>query len=629
MDNATGVLERGVAAQTDTLDGRATTPDPPAIEQMAISRIPAAPAASVKASEALAAAMIDHGIRYVFGIPGAKVDQLFETLQYSAMPGTPKLIITRNEQDAALMAAGIGRLTGTPAVAVATSGPGASNLATGLVTATAEGDPVIAIAGQVPRGDLSRLTHQSIDSRGMMSPITKSSVEVQDPDNLAEAFDNAYATAVAAKKGAAFISVPQDVMGHEVRSERASRLPVPAQQASDPSTLTELLARVRAAKLPVILAGMRASERDAAAALRRFLTVNHLPVVETFQGAGIIPRSLERLYFGRVGLFRNQPGDEILRRSDLVITVGYDPIEYEARNWNVLSSTPIVCIDDVIPEFTREFQPDTVIPYGITPTLAALASLCEAGNAGGAAHEADKAGEAGVNASDAAWHLPKESRAYLNGLRGRLEQESLPPRPAQRTGPDGLALIHPLQIVHALQQRVDDDMTVSVDVGSHYIWMARNFRSYEPRHLLFSNGMQTLGVGLPWAIAAALVRPGKTVVSVSGDGGFLFSGQELDVAVREHLHIVQLVWNDEHYDMVRFQEMSKYGKDAGVALGHVDFVRYAESFGAKGRHVDGETSLDEALDWAFAQDGPVVIDVPVDYSHNHELNESLIRDELS
>ncbi|MEE8736257.1 acetolactate synthase AlsS [Bifidobacterium subtile] len=607
MGTAAHVLERRSATQANAADGAAAA---------------GAAVATVTASEALVESMIGHGIQYVFGIPGAKVDQLFETLQYCDLPGAPRLIVTRHEQDAALMAAAVGRLTGTPAVVAATSGPGASNLATGLVTATAEGDPVIAIAGQVPRGDISRLTHQSIDSRSMMAPITKSSVEVQDPDILSEAFANAYATAVSAKKGAAFLSVPQDVMGHAVRPEPISRMPAATRQMSNSPALAELLARIRAARLPVILAGMRASERDAAAALRRFLSVNHVPVVETFQGAGVIPRDLERLYFGRVGLFRNQPGDEILRRSDLVITVGYDPIEYEARNWNASSSTPIICIDDVIPEFTREFQPDTVISYGIAPTLVALASLCEARNE----HET---GAASAAAADAAWHLPKASRSYLDGLRGRLEQESLPPKPMRRGSSDGLGLVHPLQIVNALQRRVSDSMTVSVDVGSHYIWMARNFRSYEPRHLLFSNGMQTLGVGLPWAIAAALVRPGSTVASVSGDGGFLFSGQELDVAVREHLHIVQLIWNDEHYDMVRFQEISKYGRDAGVALGHVGFVRYAESFGAKGRHVDGETSLDEALDWAFAQDGPVVVDIPVDYSHNHELNESLISDELS
>lgn len=585
---------------------RASVVQPTAVESD--TRMDGAPQDQMLASEALVRSMIDHGIQYVFGIPGAKVDQLFETLQYSKAPGTPRLIITRHEQDAALMAAGVGRMTGTPGVAVATSGPGASNLATGLVTATAEGDPVIAIAGQVPRNDVSRLTHQSIDSRGLMAPITKSSVEVQDPDTLSESFANAYAVATNSKQGAVFLSVPQDVMGHTVAREPMERIPVYQQQAPDPSSVSMLIERIRTAKLPVILAGMRASERETADALRRFLAINHLPVVETFQGAGIISHDLERLYFGRVGLFRNQPGDEILRRSDLVITLGHDPIEYEARNWNADRHAPIICIDDVIPELTKEFQPDTVISYGIAPVLRALTALCEA------------------NGGASSWHLPDSSREYLDGLRRRLESNSAPKGTSE--GGDATP-VHPLRIIDALQQRVSDDMTVSVDVGSHYIWMARNFRSYEPRHLLFSNGMQTLGVGLPWAIAAALVRPGSTVVSVSGDGGFLFSGQELDVAVREHLHIVQLIWNDDHYDLVRFQEVAKYGRDAGVALGHVDFVHYAESFGARGVHVGNGTSLEDALDWAFAQDGPVVVDIPVDYSHNHELKESLIPEGLS
>ena len=578
---------------------------------------------SRKASEALVQSMVNHGIRYVFGIPGAKVDQLFDTLEHGGIAGAPRLIVTRNEQDAAFMAAGIGRLTGVPGVAVGTSGPGASNLATGLVTATAEGDPVIGIGGQVPRNDESRLTHQSIDSRGLMAPITKSSIEIQDPETISEAFTNAYATAVSPKKGAAFLSIPQDVMGHEVAHDAIAGVPDPAEQIPDPAGLAAILERIRKAKLPVILAGERASEQDTADALRRFLSINHLPVVETFQGAGIIPRDLEHLYFGRVGLFRNQPGDEILRNSDLVLAVGYDPIEYEARNWNAGGTATIISIDDVSPEITREYQPQTVISHGIEPVLTALTQLCE--QAGGVS----------------TWHLPDESRTYLDGLRKRLDESSRPRfglGDGHRTTRQDANLIHPLEIINALQQRVTDDMTVSVDVGSHYIWMARNFRSYQPRHLLFSNGMQTLGVGLPWAIAAALVRPGNTVVSVSGDGGFLYSGAELDVAVREHLHIVQLIWNDSHYDMVRFQEVSKYGRDSGVALGHVDFVRFAQSFGAQGVHVvrnatpgqreGDERSLEDALDWAFAQDGPVVVDIPVNYADNHELNESLLQDRM-
>jgi len=176
-----------------------------------------------------------------------------------------------------------------------------------------------------------------------------------------------------------------------------------------------------------------------------------------------------------------------------------------------------------------------------------------------------------------------------------------------------------------LQDHVTDNTTVTVDVGSHYIWMARHFRSYQPRHLLFSNGMQTLGVALPWAIAAALERPGQPVVSVAGDGGFLFSGQELETAVRLNLPIIQLIWNDSHYNMVQFQEEAKYGRDAGVTLGPVDFTQYAESFGAIGIHADSPEQLDAALTRAFVADGPVIIDIPVDYHDNHLLEDKLLQ----
>ncbi len=189
--------------------------------------------------------------------------------------------------------------------------------------------------------------------------------------------------------------------------------------------------------------------------------------------------------------------------------------------------------------------------------------------------------------------------------------------------------MHPLAIIHALQERVDDDTTVTVDIGSHYIWMARYFRIYRPRHLLFSNGMQTLGVSLPWAIAAALTRPEKPVVSVSGDGGFLFSGQELETAVRLHLNIIQIIWTDGYYDMVKFQEIAKYGKDAGVKFGPVDYVKYAESFGAKGLQVTGLGDLDKVLDKAFKTTGPVVVDIPVDYRDNIKLKSALMKDVLN
>ncbi len=171
-------------------------------------------------------------------------------------------------------------------------------------------------------------------------------------------------------------------------------------------------------------------------------------------------------------------------------------------------------------------------------------------------------------------------------------------------------------------------MTVTVDVGSHYIWMARHFRSYEPRHLLFSNGMQTLGVALPWGIAAALVRPNTQIISVSGDGGFLFSSQELETAVRLKQNIIHLIWNDGTYNMVKFQEEMKYDRASGVQFGPVDFVKYAEAFGAKGLRATTKQELTAAIEEGFATDGPVVIDIPVDYSDNAELGKTILPDQF-
>lgn len=189
-------------------------------------------------------------------------------------------------------------------------------------------------------------------------------------------------------------------------------------------------------------------------------------------------------------------------------------------------------------------------------------------------------------------------------------------------------LLHPLEVIDVLQRNITDEMTVTVDVGSHYIWMARQFRSYEPRHLLFSNGMQTLGVALPWAISAALVRPNTQIISISGDGGFLFSAQDLETAVRRKLKIIHLIWNDGRYNMVEFQEQMKYQRSAGVDFGSVDFVKYAEAFGATGLRAANVKELNEAILTGFKIDGPVVIDIPIDYQDNEKLGTTILPDQF-
>ncbi|HCZ7868755.1 TPA: acetolactate synthase AlsS [Staphylococcus aureus] len=534
----------------------------------------------------------NNGVEYVFGIPGAKIDYLFNAL----IDDGPELIVTRHEQNAAMMAQCIGRLTGKPGVVLVTSGPGVSNLTTGLLTATSEGDPVLALGGQVKRNDLLRLTHQSIDNAALLKYSSKYSEEVQDPESLSEVMTNAIRIATSGKNGASFISIPQDVISSPVESKAISLCQKPSLGVPSEHDINDVIEAIKNASFPVLLAGMRSSSAEETNAIRKLVERTNLPVVETFQGAGVISRELENHFFGRVGLFRNQVGDELLRKSDLVVTIGYDPIEYEASNWNKELDTQIINIDEVQAEITNYMQPKKELIGNIAKTIEMIS---------------DKVDEPFINQQ----HLDE-----LEQLRTHIDEET----GIKATHEEGI--LHPVEIIESMQKVLTDDTTVTVDVGSHYIWMARNFRSYNPRHLLFSNGMQTLGVALPWAISAALVRPNTQVVSVAGDGGFLFSSQDLETAVRKNLNIIQLIWNDGKYNMVEFQEEMKYKRSSGVDFGPVDFVKYAESFGAKGLRVTNQEELEAAIKEGYETDGPVLIDIPVNYKDNIKLSTNMLPD---
>ena len=541
-----------------------------------------------------------HGVNLVFGIPGAKIDRLFEGLDGQDSEDAPKLIVTRHEQNATFMAQAYGRLTGKTGVAIATSGPGVGNLATGIMTANAEGDPMLAIGGQVQRKDLHRATHQSTPSTEIMAPITQYSAEIQDPNNISEIMANAFEASQDARKGAAFVSLPQDVDDAEVTEKPLPIYETPKMGPTDPNDLQKLVELIKNSKMPVILVGQRGADEEITTALRKLLSDYSLPVVETYQAAGVVSRDLEQQsYFGRIGLFRNQVGDQLLQQSDLVIAVGYDPIEYEPRNWNKEGNLRIVNLDTLPAQIDNHYTPIMQLVGNIATSLTELDKLLKG------------------------YEYPVAATEQLAKYKQELDQDKKIQVPTSNDAS------HPLAVVHAIQENVTDDMHVALDVGSHYIWMARHFRCYQPRHLLISNGMQTLGVGLPWAMVAAMLYPEHKSVAVCGDGGFLFSGAELATAVQYHLNVVTIVWNDGgHYDMVKFQEEMKYSQAAGVKFGNVDIVKYAESFGATGLRVNKPADLTKVLSQAFNIDGPVVVDVPVDYSNNKELAANLIDSQL-
>lgn len=545
------------------------------------------PGQPVRSAQRIVDVLSAQGVQYVFGVPGAKIDAVYDALADSG----PQLVVCRHEQNAAFMAGAIGRLTGTPGVVLVTSGPGTTNLATGLLTANTEQDPVVALCGAVRREDRLKRTHQSMDAAAMLRTVTKFTGEVNDPDNAAEATVGAFRAALGEPRGAAAVVLPADVLAAPTTASIPGRQPIPPLAAAPDAAVAAASELVRAARRPALLVGIRGADPDSCLALRALVAATGLPVVETFQAAGVISRALEDNFLGRVGLFRNQPGDVVLAHADVLLTVGYDSVEYDPVLWNNNAQRPVVHIDSVPADIDNHYQPTVELLGGVAATLSALTDRL-----------------AGLTLTS----------DYLREIAAQRKALTDIDTAARDAAPGGAGL-NPVAVVLRLREELDDTATIACDVGSVYIYLARHFRVYEPRRLLFSNGQQTLGVALPWAMAACLVRPGTPVVSVSGDGGFLFSAQELATATHLGLTFTHIVFRDNSYDMVGFQEVLKYNRKSGVELGDYDLVSYAAAFGARGYRVNTLDEFTATLRRALAEDGPSLIDVPVDYSRNTDL----------
>jgi len=364
---------------------------------------------------------------------------------------------------------------------------------------------------------------------------------------------------------------------------------------AEASAITAAAKLIDSAQRPVLLLGMLASQPAATRAVRALLAKARLAVIGTYQAAGVIPRERLDCFGGRVGLFHNQPADRLLDAADLVITVGFDPVEYDPALWNRGRVRKLIHIDCVAADIDRDYRPDIELLGDASATLGALAALLK---------DRPRAGQAELLAEI---RHEREGRAALS---------------AKYTGTP----VHPLRLVHELQVHLDEGATICSDMGSFHIWMARHLIAHQPRQILISNGQQTLGVALPWGIAACLANPGGKVISVSGDGGFLFSAVELETAVRLKCNFVHIVWIDGAYNMVQFQQQAAYGRDSAVHFGPVDVVKFAESMGAQGLMIDGPDQIAPVLRRAMAMDGPVLVGVPVDYRDNPGLMETLHAD---
>jgi acetolactate synthase-1/2/3 large subunit len=464
-----------------------------------------------------------------------------------------------------------------------TSGPGLINAVCGVATAQADRDPVVAITGQVPRGMRFKSYHQYLDTVGLFAPITKWSVGIDEPATIPEVLANAFRVAARPRPGAVHVSVPSDVSRAPTDGEPLPHLG-PAPGGLPPiDELDRAAGLLQSARRPLLLLGVAAGAASATAAIRRLLRKAALPVACTFEGNGVVPRDLLDRFAGRVGYAHNQPADRLLQEADVVACVGYDLIEYDPTEW-LRPTTTIIHVDEIPATIDRAYRPAVELVGDIGCTVDALAERLN--------------------------QISADETELIRAAQRQIADEQ------SRGASLGGSPIHPLRILHDLEHVVGDDVTIACDVGAHQIWTARYFFRYAPRTLFFSMGHQTMGVGLPWAIGAALARPGEPAVSISGDGSFLMTCMELETAVRLKLPTVHLIWRDGSYNLVGLLALREYGREVGTHFGPTDFVTLAQSFGAAGFRVSDADEFRPTLERALALGSPAVIEIPVDYREN-------------
>jgi acetolactate synthase I/II/III large subunit len=538
---------------------------------------------------------------YVFSVPGEETMDILDALSRS---DSIRHVTTRHEQGAAFMADVYGRLTGRAAVAMATLGPGATNLVTGVADAYLDRAPMVALTGQASSDKLHKEAHQVVDIVRMLEPVTKWNTRVERVDAIPEIVRKAVRVAELEKPGPTHIELPENLAASPPESGDAIR-PMERTRTYFPEPTDEAIAHaadlLAASERPLILAGNGVLRRRAAAELRALARGLHVPVAVTFMGKGAID-DRSHLSLMAVGL---QARDHVLSgfdRADLVISVGYDLVEYGPSRWNPDRTKRIVHIDTQPAETDASYRPEIELIGDIDGTLRRLLDAVLPRGVGGrdaAARHAAK--EILVNAD--------LRTALLRELGAHTSDDDRPIKP-QRAIADLRAALGP------------DDIVVS-DVGAHKVWVARLYQAYEPNTVIISNGFAAMGIALPGAIAAKLVHPERKVVALCGDGGFLMNSQELETAARIGANITVVIWRDDGYGLIDWKQRNEFGRPFAVDFGNPDFVAYAASFGIAGFRVDRAGDLLPTLRRALDVPGPALVEVPIDYRENLRLTERL------
>lgn len=535
----------------------------------------------MKASDLFVKALENEGVEYIFGIPGEENLDFLDSLQGSSI----QLILTRHEQGAAFMAATYGRLTGKTGVCLATLGPGATNFVTCAAYAQLGAMPMLMLTGQKPINSSKQGRFQIVDIVRMMEPLTKFSKQIVNGGMIPSLVRESFRIAEEERPGAVHLELPEDVAAEDVEDWHIFPVNKVRRPDADQSSLTKAMQMIIKAKRPLVLIGAGANRKKVFEPLKDFINKSGIPFFNTQMGKGVV--SCENpLFLGTAALSDFDIVHRAVDMADLIINVGHDVVE-KPPFFMHKGVQQVIHINFNSAQVDEVYFPQLEVLGDIATSISALTKALPA------------------SLDNKVSDLLVERKKIKQVIHELDDDNSFP--------------MLPQRIVADVRRALDKDAIIALDNGMYKIWFARHYHTYMPNTVLLDNALATMGAGLPSAMACALLHPGRQVMAICGDGGFMMNSQEMETAVRLGLNMVVLIVTDSAYGMIRWKQEGQGLDDFGLEYNNPDFIKYADSYGATGHKIKSTDEFIPTIQSCFKQGGVHIIDAPIDYSENQKL----------
>lgn len=531
----------------------------------------------ITAAQAMAKCLEEEGIKVVFGYPGAAICPFYDALLETDI----RHVLVRHEANGGHEASGYARITGKPAVCIATSGPGAVNLITAIATAYADSIPIICITGQVNRDQIGSDAFQEADITGAAEPFVKHSYLVNRAEDIPRVFKEAFYIAGTGRPGPVLIDVPMDVQKQTINFEYPEKAEIRGYKPTvkgNPHQVKRVYSALREAKKPLICVGGGVFAADAAAEVRQLARTMEIPVITTMMGISVFP-SDDPLFFGMLGMHGVKTANRAVNDCDALFLIGARVGDRAVRTPLALEKTTKIIHIDIDPaEIGKNIAVDYPLVGDAKLVLRQLLELAE----------------------------PMKHSEWVAGLSGLREDKTFA-EAAEGT-------VNPRLFIDRLSRRMPDNAVVCADVGQNQIWTCTGYGFSEGGRFITSGGMGTMGYSLPAAIGAKLADPSRPVLAICGDGAFQMQMMELATAVQHNAAVKIVVMRNMRLGMVRELQTNGYGdRQTAVFLdGSPDLIKLAEAYGIPAMRVDGEESMNAAIERMAEYDGLMLTEVIVD-----------------